>query len=234
MSFFGLFKSKQEREFDSLIESFEADLFPSGEKGIHRDCERIDILTNGKIHPSNLQGFVRGCKSIVFTSDSYDDDDFVKSNVARSKGCISKEEALDVYAYLAGEALYYDNFSRAFGNSESSGNLNDLYGDTPWIFSEGVSTNRIPGGYGDYGLSVTNPIPTISVACSNRYISKLRYNGNEVVANRLGSTKSDITPGNIDIYNLEVLGLEVGTIYICPYHKRNSNLAPRAFALTVV
>ena len=54
-----------------------------------------------------------------------------------------------------------------------------------------------------------------------------------VVANRFGSTKSDVTPGSIDNYNLEVLGLEVGTIYICPYHKWNSNLAPRGFTLTI-
>ena len=233
MALFGFFKSKQEREFDESMEKFQHLIFPRGEKDIERDCVRIDALTNGKIHHSKLRGFVTGCKTIAYINESYDDEGFANSNIARSDGLISKDEALDVYAYLEGESKYYDNMNRMFGEMGTDGDDdNEIFGNMPWIFSEGVSTTEIPGGYGDYGLCETNPIPTISVTCSNRYLAKLRYKGNSVVANRLGSTSSDVTPGSIDIYELSVSGRDIGTIYICPYHKRNSHKPPNGFTLT--
>jgi hypothetical protein len=137
-----------------------------------------------------------------------------------------------VYAYLEGESKYYDTMNRMFGEmGNDNDDENEIFGNMPWTFSEGVSTNEVPGGYGDYGLCETNPIPTISVTCSGSYLAKLRYKGNSVVVNRLGSTSSAVTPGSIDIYQLSVSGRGVGTIYICPYHKRNSNKAPNEFTL---
>lgn len=99
--------------------------------------------------------------------------------------------------------------------------------------SHGVSTDKIPTGYGDFGLCPTNPIPTYSVDGSNLYLSQLRtIDGKKLKAERNGSTfASDVTPGAVDIYNLSVNSIQYKTIYICPYHKVNSALAPNGFLL---
>lgn len=99
--------------------------------------------------------------------------------------------------------------------------------------SHGVDTDTIPTGYGEYGLCLTNPVPTYTIDGSNLYLTQLRTNdGKKVEAIRRGSSgASDVTPGSIDIYELSVKGKVINTIYICPYHKRNSTLAPNGFSL---
>lgn len=99
--------------------------------------------------------------------------------------------------------------------------------------ADGVDTDDIPKAYGPFGLCNTNPIPTRSVVGSEAYLERLRTkDGRRVTANRLGSTSAeDVTSGMIDIYQLSADGQAVGTIYVCPYHKRNSAKAPDGFLL---
>ena len=42
MAFFGIFKSKEEREFDNSMQQMMGRIFPGGKKDILRDCERIN------------------------------------------------------------------------------------------------------------------------------------------------------------------------------------------------
>lgn len=100
--------------------------------------------------------------------------------------------------------------------------------------SHGVDTDTISTGYGKYGLSPTNPIPTYSASGSDLYLSRLRtIDGKKIKAIRKGSTTaSDVTPGSIDIYDLAMNGKVLCSIYICPYHKKNSELAPAGYKLT--
>lgn len=99
--------------------------------------------------------------------------------------------------------------------------------------ADGVDTDDIPKAYGPFGLCKTNPIPTRSVAGSNTYLESLRTkDGRRVAANRMGSTSAeDVTSGMIDIYQLSADGQPVATIYVCPYHKRDSAKAPEGFYL---
>lgn len=98
---------------------------------------------------------------------------------------------------------------------------------------DSVETDDIPSAFGPYGLCKTNPIPTRSVPGSNEYLARLRtVDGLRVEANRLGSTSAtEVTSGMIDIYNLTANGRHVGQVFICPYHKRNSERAPEGFKL---
>jgi len=100
--------------------------------------------------------------------------------------------------------------------------------------SHGVDTDTIPTGYGKYGLTPTNPIPTYSASGSDLYLSQLRtIDGKKIDAIRKGSTGAfDVTPGSIDIYELSMKGKVLCSIYICPYHKKNSELAPAGYKLT--
>lgn len=98
---------------------------------------------------------------------------------------------------------------------------------------DGVDTDEIPNGYGPFGLSKTNPIPTRGVPGSNEYLARLRTKeGRSVESSRLGSTSAkDVTSGMIDMYNVSSGGVSLGTVYLCPYHKRNSEKAPEGFRL---
>lgn len=99
--------------------------------------------------------------------------------------------------------------------------------------TDGVDTDDIPKAYGPFGLCKTNPIPTKSVVGSNAYLESLRTkDGRRVTASRMGSTSAeDVTSGMIDIYQLSADGQAVATIYVCPYHKKNSGKAPAGFQL---
>lgn len=100
---------------------------------------------------------------------------------------------------------------------------------------DGVDTDDIPKGYGPYGLCKTNPVPTRGIPGSNEYLSRLRTkDGRSVESSRIGSTSAeDVTSGAIDMYSISSGGggVSLGTVYLCPYHKRNSGKAPEGFRL---
>jgi hypothetical protein len=230
MAFFGLFKSKQESSMESLIHSITRQIFPAGQSDIARDTDRIISIVGTKIPENEVIGFVAGCKTLIILSSEDDEARFVNSIMTRAEYRITKEEAYEIYVYFEGEARQYVNVMSI--TQSVDGNLGDsMIGDMPWIYSSGTRTDQISGGYGDYGLVTTNPIPTISARGSSRYISKLRYCGLPVDSYRLGSTSSDVTPGSIDMYSLSCGGKDVGTIFICPYHKKNSQKAPKGFSI---
>lgn len=98
---------------------------------------------------------------------------------------------------------------------------------------DGVDTDDIPTGYGPYGLCKTNPVPTRGVPGSYEYLSRLRTkNGLFIENSRIGSTSApDVTSGMVDMYAISSGGESLGTVYLCPYHKRNSGKAPEGFCL---
>lgn len=98
---------------------------------------------------------------------------------------------------------------------------------------DGVDTDDIPKGYGPYGLCKTNPVPTRGIPGSNEYLSGLRTkDGRSIESSRIGSTSAeDVTSGAIDMYSITSGGVSLGTVYLCPYHKRNSGKAPEGFRL---
>ena len=96
---------------------------------------------------------------------------------------------------------------------------------------DSVDADQIPGGYGPFGLCATNPVPTHSVAGSSAYLENLRTgDGRPIRGRRTGSTSAkDVTNGMIDIYQITTDDQMVATIYLCPYHRRNSAKAPDGF-----
>ena len=97
----------------------------------------------------------------------------------------------------------------------------------------GVDADRLPQGRGAFGVCVTNPVPTASVIGSSGYLSRLRLGGAPVTATRIGSTRAkEITDGMIDMYRIDQNGQSTGiTLFLCPYHRRNSGEAPQGFLL---
>ena len=96
-----------------------------------------------------------------------------------------------------------------------------------------VDTDDIPTGYGPFGVCKTNPVPTRDVRGSNEYLARLRTkDGRPVESSRIGSMSAeDVTSGMIDMYNIRSGGVNLGAVYLCPYHKKNSGKAPEGFRL---
>lgn len=228
-----LFKGKAEKTLDDTLAGISAQIFPMGESDIRRDCERVDILTNAKLPDLDLRAFVTGSKALVAINTSYDDDGFIRSFIARSKNRINETETRDVYVYLAGESIYRARMVAMMrgGGSDISSDLLDSLEDLGKTWKSGTDKDKIPGGRGEFGLCVDNPVPTVCVNGSNVYLSRLRRNGSPVEFRRLGSTSTPVTVGNVDIYQLSQAGTDLAKIYICPYHRKDSKIAPVGFRL---
>lgn len=98
---------------------------------------------------------------------------------------------------------------------------------------DGVDADMLLGGHGEFGLTSTNPIPCKTILGSASYLDRLRANdGSKIVYERVGSTFSDASPHPIDVYEVtREAGGGLATLFISPYHKRNSELAPRGFLI---
>jgi hypothetical protein len=96
----------------------------------------------------------------------------------------------------------------------------------------GTEDNEMTEGYGEFGLEVTNPVPTNTVFGSNSYLGRLRtLDGVKVTYDRIGSMNAPNISQIIDGYRIFANGKQIATLYICPYNKRNSTKAPNGFKL---
>jgi hypothetical protein len=91
----------------------------------------------------------------------------------------------------------------------------------------GTEDNEIPEGYGEFGLEVTNPVPTNTVFGSTSYLGRLRTLDGVKVTYMNAPNILQI----IDGYRIFANGKQIATLYICPYNKRNSTKAPNGFKL---
>jgi hypothetical protein len=96
----------------------------------------------------------------------------------------------------------------------------------------GTAEDTMPEGYGEFGLEVTNPIPTQTPVGSRTYLEQLHTaDGVKVDYERIGSMRAPNIPYMIDGYRIFANSREVATLYICPYNKKNSERAPKGFTL---
>ena len=235
MGFFDFFKSKEQIEMERMVAELEAKMFPCGQLDLVDDVTRVLMLTKGKIPDEKIIGFVKGCKTIVFISER-DDTQHIESILARSNNMISRLEAQEVYAYLAGESSYYANQKIGL---MSMGIAKDtvkqmVESQSSEYFANSTYKDTIPGGdeNGDFGYSDHNPIPTISSKGEQQYLERLRRNGRSIQYKRIGSGISPLTKGPIDIFDLYQDGRKFETICFSPFHKKNSTRAPSDLKLS--
>jgi hypothetical protein len=96
----------------------------------------------------------------------------------------------------------------------------------------GTDQDIIPEGFGEFGYDVTNPIPVNTVFGNTAYLGKLRtLDGVKIRYERLGSTRAENINYPIDIYNIFRGEEKIATLYISPYNKKNSGIAPKGFNL---
>lgn len=102
------------------------------------------------------------------------------------------------------------------------------------LADNGTDQDMVLGASGEFGLTVTNPIPTRTPMGSKAYLDRLRtVSGEEISWSRVGSTGAASSGWPIDMYTISTRerGRPLGTLFVSPYHKRNSGLAPNGFKL---
>lgn len=96
---------------------------------------------------------------------------------------------------------------------------------------QACETNEIPQGFGEFGLSVTNPIPVNSILENDYYLSSLRLaDGSKIRWKRVGSTYTNNINSCIYIYEIfSNKGVPITYLYISSYHLKTSEKAPKGF-----
>ena len=117
------------------------------------------------------------------------------------------------------------------GNPEFK-KMKELYEVLQMGNEEGTDQDIIPEGIGEFGYDVTNPIPVNTVFGNTAYLGRLRtLNGIKVRYERRGSTGTANIKNPIDIYDIFEEENKIATLYISPYNKKNSTIAPKGFKL---
>ncbi len=98
------------------------------------------------------------------------------------------------------------------------------------LTKEGTMKNKIPEGFGGFGLTLTNPIPINTHFELEDYLYGLITTTNkEITFSRFGAIMSSNIKNPIDVYDTFVEGDFYKRIYLSPYHKKTSNKIPKGF-----
>ena len=99
------------------------------------------------------------------------------------------------------------------------------------LIVDGIDADEIPGVFGDFGRSPTNPIPVNGPSGEITYLSLLRTrSGTPLLFHRIGSTEGLV--GMVDMFELRPLdGSQDTSIFMSMYHPRRSRKAPEGFTL---
>ena len=108
----------------------------------------------------------------------------------------------------------------------------DIFDIMKSMNKEGTDQDTIPGGYGEFGYEITNPIPVNTIFGNTSYLGKLRtLDDIKVTYERIGCFSSPVSANPIDGYIIYVNGEKITTLFIDPYNKKNSQKVPKNFIL---
>ena len=98
---------------------------------------------------------------------------------------------------------------------------------------KGCDIDEIPGGTGEFGLALTNPVPVCGIPSNEKYLGSLRtIHGERITWKRIGSFSAGNIANPIDGYAIaSETGQDLGALYISPYHRRTSQKAPKGFRI---
>jgi hypothetical protein len=209
-------------ELTSSLEKMNKEIFPNGQLDIDKGTKKLLQILNDNIDKNTAQNIFVKSSSICY--------------ITSMNGTFSKER---LKQHLAPYALDYfnDDTLSEFYDFIISKNERASLIEITREFSKssnpkGTDKDVMPEGYGEFGLEITNPIPTSSIPDSYFYLNSLRtQNGSEITFNRIGSMGAPNISQTIDAYTISANGQELATIYICPYNKKTSTKAPKGFML---
>jgi len=94
---------------------------------------------------------------------------------------------------------------------------------------------EIQNPYGEFGYTITNPIPVKSIIDSVIYLDRLRtLEGEKIKYARIGADTASNIEMPVDIYEIYVNEKVITTLYISAYNHKNSKQVPKNFKLTEI
>lgn len=228
MGFFDLFKKKkQDDKLSQLMGELQAKMFPGGQVEIRKQVEELYSMLSGRYSLETIQGTLQYMTALFTVSQDKSAERIVKKGAMnRPDNKFNESDALLIYKYVIKQHLL-----RQFGNCDKP--LFDYFYGSIGNIENGCTTDIIPGGFGEYGLCKSNPIPVKGIPASEIYLKELSLeNGEKIQWHRIGSTGSDNINGPIDMYAIKTLsGEDVCVLYISPYQSTISQKAPKGFII---
>lgn len=224
MGLFDYFKKKkaQDEIFGKLFDG----IFPGGKSEIAKHVSQLSEILDHNYSLSQLEPqYVRAVTYFHITSDKSKQN--IKRYVLKHDDNIFSERDLEkLYDFLQKKFLINkthgadDDFINALSKGMFGGN-------------KGYDLDEIPGGYGEFGLVVTNPIPVQGVMSNEVYLKNIvTSDGRKIHWEREGSTEIDNIENAIDCYKIfDANDNYITNIFISPYHKRISQKIPKGFKL---
>ena len=211
------------KEVEAYMEQIQKDVFPGGvEQQVSELKEVSDILG---VHPKQIYGTFSYACTRAFIGNC--DKDTLVTGIARHKDGLSDNQiellAKYVFTKLIKQKMGLSDSHAIEMTLNGVGFLSDNYG--------GLKYDEIPGGYGEFGISINNPVPVNGIPSNEKYLKRLvTSDGMAISWRRLGSGGADNIDHPIDIYNItDENGNKRDTIYISPYHPCTSNKAPKGY-----
>jgi hypothetical protein len=218
----GLFgnKNKKKQQFLSEIEK---KVFPGGKQQKEDGAREVMRISHGKLDFRNALKIFATAKARISISSDLSDDRMIKNIIIDSGNILTYPEATDIFKFCV------------FGFEEPSKDndkaMLEMLMAGFGTNNDGLDVDELPNGFGEFGHSVTNPIPVKGIVSNEKYLSKLRtQNGERITWQRERSVKSENIEHAIDVYNIFNAELNhIADLYISPYHKRISNKIPKGF-----
>jgi hypothetical protein len=213
-------------ELQNLLSKMHKEIFPNGKKDINEGTNELLRILNNCIDSKTAENIFIKSSSICYTSGL--NNGFSKERL--------KQHLAPYALFLFNEKTLNEFYNYILSKNKRANDLNSLF-ETTREFSKssnpnGTDKDEMPEGFGEFGLEITNPIPTSSIPDSYFYLSRLRtLSGSVITFNRIGSMKAENIKSTIDGYSLSANGKNIATVYICPYNKKTSSKAPKGFKL---
>ena len=215
--------SGSSKELDGVMKQIQEKVFPGGTSQQLKELNEVAELLG--VQPSRIQGtFMYAC-SRAFIGNC--DKETLVTGITRHNDGLSESQIEKFAKYVFTKLIKQTTgitepvFIEEFLNAQ--GFLKDNYG--------GITYDEIPGGFGEFGLSINNPVPVNGILSSEKYLTRLvTTDGLSIKWHRLGSGGADNIDKPIDVYNItDEQGNKRDTIYISPYHPCTSNKAPKGY-----
>ena len=207
---------------NDLMKKMEKEFFPNGEKDIEEGTNELLRILNHRIDEKTARSILLKSSSICYTTSLNDEFSIIrlKEHLAPYALHYFDNQALnDFYAHLLSKnrRAYLFNAAKEFSKISNP---------------DGTDKEEMPESYGEFGLEITNPIPTSSIPQNIFYLDRLRTIDNIAITyDRIGSTRAQNIQLPIDVYEIFVNGKHTTKLYICPYNKKTSTKAPKGFKL---
>lgn len=207
-----------------IMREINNNLFPGGAKQIKKETQLLQASLHGRYSFEDVKSTLLYISSIFLLSTDKSQDGIVSRVLKCPQNKLDGSSIIVIYQFVAKKIM------------RKNGDANDS--DLQYILSfingninNGCTENEIPNGYGEFGLTKTNPVPVKGILANEAYLSQLRtLKGDELRWNRLGSTRAPNIDSPIDIYRITTKnGIDMGRIYISPYQSHTSTKAPKGF-----